>query len=177
MKLILINSISIILLFSTNKLYSQKISAEVESDRLIIKYENKIFKTKTLGNSITRYHAFGKKYIFELHINPSLGELIVFDTVKKTTEDAYLYTNYHITKDNLIIILLSSPHYTQDRIDGNRWSLYVNHKLLKKNLVVKDRISFDEEKNLIKIYDGEKFLLKLVKSENHIDVHTLTPES
>lgn len=83
MKLILINSISIILLFSTNKLYSQKISAEMESDRLIIKYENKIFKIKTLGNSITRYHAFGKKYIFELHINPSLGELIVFDTVKK----------------------------------------------------------------------------------------------
>ncbi len=177
MKLILINSISIILLFSTNKLYSQKISAEVESDRLIIKYENKIFKIKTLGNSITRYHAFGKKYIFELHINPSLGELIVFDTVKKTTEDSYLYTNYHITKDNLIIILLSSPHYTQDRIDGNRWSLYVNHKLLKKNLVVKDRISFDEEKNLIKIYDGEKLLLKLVKSENHIDVYTFTQKS
>lgn len=70
----------------------------MESDRLIIKYENKIFKIKTLGNSITRYHAFGKKYIFELHINPSLGELIVFDTVKKTTEDSYLYTNYHITK-------------------------------------------------------------------------------
>ncbi|WP_235595286.1 hypothetical protein [Leptospira weilii] len=103
--------------------------------------------------------------------------MIVFDTVKKTTEDSYLYTNYHITKDNLIIILLSSPHYTQDRIDGNRWSLYVNHKLLKKNLVVKDRISFDEEKNLIKIYDGEKLLLKLVKSENHIDVYTLTSES
>ncbi|EMF79532.1 hypothetical protein LEP1GSC188_0589 [Leptospira weilii serovar Topaz str. LT2116] len=48
---------------------------------------------------------------------------------------------------------------------------------MKKNLVVKDRISFDEERNLIKIYDGEKLLLKLVKSENHIDVYTFTQKS
>ncbi|WP_078129821.1 hypothetical protein [Leptospira alexanderi] len=147
------------------------------SDRLIIKYENKIFKTKTFGNSITRHYPFGKKYIFELHINPSLAELIVFDTVKKTTEDVYLYTNYHITKDGFMIIMLSSPHGTQDRIDGKGWSLYVNRKLLKKNLVVKDHISFDEQRNLIKIYDGEKLLLKLVKSENHTDVYTFMSES
>lgn len=146
-------------------------------DRIIIKYKNKIFKTKTFGNSIMKYYPFGKKYIFELHINPSLGELIVFDTVKKTIENAYLYTDYHITKDNFIIILLSSPHFTQDNIDGAGWSLYVNRRLLKRNLVVKNRISFEEEKNQIKIYDGEKPLLKLIKNKNHIVVHTFKSRS
>jgi hypothetical protein len=140
-----------------------KINGVINNNRLILKYKNNKFLTETIGNNIVNYYEKNKNYIYEININPSLMELVIFDTVNLTFRK-YYYTKYFIDSNDNAIILLAPQHFNTPEELKNNWKLYINDILIEDEIVItNDEIYFEETANTIIVYNNNKKIATIEK--------------
>jgi hypothetical protein len=137
-------------------------SQEIEFDRFVYEYNNKKYSVKISGKVIINQYQRNNLDIYEIRVNPSLMELIIFD---KSTEllKKYYYTNYYIDIDNNIITLLSPPHFNTPDEYLNLWTIYINNELKYNDIKINGKIRFEENDTQIIIYSEEEIVLKIEK--------------
>jgi len=90
-----------------------EIKCIIEGEELLINYRNTEYKTSVMGNSVMNQFQKGSNVFFEVHVNPSLSELVVFNlkTKKFTT---YHYTQYFINGNSDILTIVDPPHFSSE---------------------------------------------------------------
>jgi hypothetical protein len=143
---------------------SGKINGVLQENKLTVKHKNKTFYFETSGNYIIHHYQRNKYYIYEIHINPSLNELVIYDTMNEEFRK-YYYTKYFIDNNYNVITLLAPPHYNTPDEFRNVWKIYINDKLEDDGIIIKDEISFEENDTEIILFDNNE-KLKIIKKRN-----------
>jgi len=91
-----------------------EIKCAVEGEHLVLEYKNRVYKTPVSGNSVMNQFVKGGTAFFEVHINPSHSELVLFN-IKTKKFDTYLYTRYFINKKMDILTIIDPPHFSSER--------------------------------------------------------------
>jgi len=101
-------------------IYSAALIAEikytVDGDHLILNYKNIEYKTAVSGNAVMNQISKGGSVFFEVHINPSHSELVIFNlkTKKFTTQ---IYTQYFINHTADLLTITDPPHFSSTESD------------------------------------------------------------
>jgi len=105
-------ALAALLIICSYPLYAE-IKCSIEGEQLVINYKSIDYKTPVTGNSVM--HQFQKKNraYFEVHINPSLSELVIFNLNTKKFE-TFLYTQYFINSRMDILTILDPPHFSSE---------------------------------------------------------------
>ncbi|PKL17375.1 MAG: hypothetical protein CVV49_11195 [Spirochaetae bacterium HGW-Spirochaetae-5] len=109
--------------FTLLVIYGTSLFAEIkyiiEGEELIFNYRNTEYKTSVMGNAVMDQFQKGSNAFFEVHVNPSLSELVVFNlkTKKITT---YHYTQYFINGSSDILTIVDPPHFSSEESDVKR---------------------------------------------------------
>jgi hypothetical protein len=137
-------------------------SQEIEFDKFVYEYNNKKYSVEILGKVIINQYPKNNLDIYEIHVNPSLMELIIFDKSNKLLKK-YYYTNYYIDINNNIITLLSPPHFNTPDEYLNIWKIYINNELKYNSVKINGKIRFEENATQIIIYSEEEIVLIMEK--------------
>ncbi|GEM_PF-4544255 len=115
--------LTVLLMLCISPLYAE-IKCSIEGEQLVISYKSVEYRTQVTGNSVM--HQFQKKdrAYFEVHINPSLCELVIFNLKTKKFE-TFLYTQYFINSRRDILTILDPPHFSSDD-EGQAKEISVN---------------------------------------------------
>jgi hypothetical protein len=155
--------IVVILVFANSCISTGKINGIIDNNQLTLNYKHNIFFSETIGNSIINYYEKNKNYIYEIHINPSLMELIIFDTVSLTFRK-YYYTRYFIDSNNNAIILLAPQKFNVPEELENIWKLYINDVIIDDEIIITNyEICFEETNNAIIVYNNNEKIIIIEK--------------
>lgn len=112
MKIKLFPILTVLLIICSYPLYAE-IKCSIEGEQLLLNYNSIDYKTQVSGNSVM--HQFQKKNraYFEVHINPSLSELVIFN-IKTKKFETFLYTQYFINSRMDILTILDPPHFSSE---------------------------------------------------------------
>ena len=112
-------SLIILILTIFNSPIFAEIKCKIDGEHLKLNYKNREFKTAVMGNGVMEQFQKGGSAFFEVHVNPSLSELVVFNlkTGKFTT---YVYTQYFINDSIDILTVLDPPHFSSEDSDIER---------------------------------------------------------
>ena len=115
--------LTVLLMLCISPLYAE-IKCSIEGEQLLLNYNSIDYKTQVSGNSVM--HQFQKKNraYFEVHINPSLSELVIFNLKTKNFE-TFLYTQYVINSRLDILTILDPPHFSSEN-EGQIKDISVN---------------------------------------------------
>jgi hypothetical protein len=140
---------------------AEEIYGKIEKNQFMIEYENRVYSLNINGNVILNYYQENDKDIYEIHVNPSLMELVIFDRNNKTFEK-YYYTKYYMNNNN-VITLLAPPHFNTPPEFSTIWKLYINNILINDNIKITGIINFEEDDQEIIIYNNSEVIIILDK--------------
>ncbi len=101
-----------LLLICSYPLFAE-IKCSIEGEQLVLNYKSINYKAQISGNALMHQFQKKDKAYFEVHINPSLCELVIFNLRTKKFE-TYLYTRYFINSRMDILTILDPPHFSQE---------------------------------------------------------------
>jgi hypothetical protein len=154
--------IFIFILFSTNLLFSETPVFLTKDGLLKIGKGKSALSIKVDGNAIVNTFVHNKYEYIEIHINPSLEELVKYNS-KKNTYEKYYYTKYCINENDDILLELDPPHFGSS--DKRYRNFYVNSDLIFEG----DIENFDSMKSFeseFRIYFDGKIILLIHKEQN-----------
>ncbi len=131
-----------------------EIKCIIEGEELILNYNNTEYKTSVIGNAVMNQFQKGSNVFFEVHVNPSLSELVVFN-IKTKKFITYHYTQYFINGSYDILTIIDPPHFSSEdaaiekEISVNGSSVYKFDKAIEIDVKVSDgkfNIYSDEKK-------------------------------
>ena len=112
LKLIILMTLLLITALFNTQLIAE-IKSAIEGEHLVINHKNKEYKIPVTGNSVMNQFIKGGTAYFEVHINPSHSELVIFN-LKTEKSDTYLYTRYFMNKKMDILTIVDPPHFSSD---------------------------------------------------------------
>jgi len=119
--------------------YSQVKYELIKSD-LICTINNEIVKIDVSGNCVLdQFYTKNFCYI-EVHINPSLSELIKI-SIKDRSFNKYYVTLYRINKKDDVLILLNGPHFSAGR---NTQKIFVNDNAIENVALIIDSVMVND---------------------------------
>jgi len=154
--------IFIFILFSTNSLFSETSAFLTKDGLLKIGTGKSALSIKIDGNAIVTTFVHNKYEYIEIHINPSLEELVKYNSEKNSYEK-YYYTKYCINENDDVLLELDPPHFgSQDK--KNR-KFYVNSDLVFEGVIDEfdSMKSFESE---FRVYFDGKIILLIHKEQN-----------
>ena len=93
-----------------------EIKCSIDGENLKVNYKNTEYKTSVSGNAVMEQFQKGNSAFFEVHINPSLSELVVFN-IKTKKFTTYMYTRYFINNSMDILTVVDPPHFSSEESD------------------------------------------------------------
>jgi hypothetical protein len=145
----------ILIIFCINNLFGEEPNIEIDNEVLNLEYEGINILIEITGTAIINSYKKNNLYFYELHVNPSLSELIIFDTINSSMT-SYLFTYYFICENNSIVILKAPPHFSELK----EWELYYNEELLDNTIILNgDIIFYERNKEVYIIEDGDEIYM------------------
>lgn len=95
---------------------SAEIKNRIEGEQLIFTYNDAEYRTEVSGNAVIKQFQKMGSAFFEVHVNPSLSELVVFN-LKSKKFTTYMYTQYFINDSLDILAVLDPPHFSSEESD------------------------------------------------------------
>lgn len=112
MKIKLLPILTALLFICITPIYAE-IKCSIEGEQLVLNFKSVNYRTEVTGNAVTHQFQKKNKAYFEVHINPSLSELVIFNLKTKKFE-TFLYTRYFINSRMDILTIIDPPHFSSE---------------------------------------------------------------
>lgn len=123
MKIKLLPIFTALLILCISPLYAE-IKCSIKGEQLVLNFKSVNYRTEVSGNAVTHQFQKKNKAYFEVHINPSLSELVIFNLKTKKFE-TFLYTRYFINSRMDILTIIDPPHFSSEN-EGQVKEISVN---------------------------------------------------
>lgn len=157
-----ITCIFLYLVLSTNLLFSETPVFLIKDGLLKIGNGKTALLIRVDGNSISNTFVHNDYEYIEIHINPSLEELVKYNR-KKNTYEKYYYTKYCINKNDDVLLEVDPPHFGSQNKKNRKF--YINSDLVFEGAIEE----FDSMKGFeseFRVYFHEKIIVSISKEQN-----------